>query len=36
LPYDAAFLSNIVHGESWEAIVELLQRLSASLRPGSL
>ncbi|MHC4107236.1 MAG: class I SAM-dependent methyltransferase [Planctomycetota bacterium] len=33
-PYDAAFLSNIVHGESSEANADLLQRLSASLRPG--
>lgn len=33
-PYDAAFLSNIVHGESPEADAELLRRLSACLRPG--
>lgn len=33
-PYDAAFLSNIVHGESPQANANLLLRLSACLRPG--
>jgi SAM-dependent methyltransferase len=33
-PYDAAFLSNIVHGESWQTNADLLQRLSACLRHG--
>jgi 2-polyprenyl-3-methyl-5-hydroxy-6-metoxy-1,4-benzoquinol methylase len=33
-PYDAAFLSNVVHGESWEANADLLRRLSTCVRPG--
>lgn len=33
-PYDAAFLSNIVHSESPEANADLLQRLAGCLRPG--
>jgi hypothetical protein len=33
-PYDAAFLSNIVHSESWEANADLLKRLTACLRRG--
>jgi len=33
-PYDAAFLSNIVHGESFEANADLMRRLAAALRPG--
>ncbi len=33
-PYDAVFLSNIVHGESPQANADLLRRLSACLRPG--
>lgn len=33
-PYDAAFLSNIVHCESPDANADLLRRLAACLRPG--
>lgn len=33
-PYDAAFLSNIVHGESDAQVEDMLRRLCAALRPG--
>jgi 2-polyprenyl-3-methyl-5-hydroxy-6-metoxy-1,4-benzoquinol methylase len=35
-PYDAALLSNIVHGESLDANAALLRRLRAHLRPDGL
>jgi len=33
-PYDAAFLSNIVHGENDENVQDMLRRLHAAMAPG--